>query len=332
MLTRPGTGGPSIATPLLCEHPRARFEPHFTARDYITGSEFMVGYCHECRLHVTWPPPTEDALASFYPPAYYGSGRRFAVAVERLLEGLYTYRAHHIEQRQTPGKVLDVGCGRGLLLSRLRSRGWDTIGTELSEEAAAHARHLGLPVLTGKLEEIGFPNGEFDMVILWHVLEHVRAPRAMLQEVARILKPGGTLLVAVPNFASLEARMSGPGWFHLDVPRHLTHFTPRSLRDVLDQAGLSVFDVNFFSTEYDFFSYVQSTQNRLGLPQNLLYNLLRTRSAKFARRGRGQATLLQIALTLATAPLLAAASVVYAPVVAALGRGATIAAYARKRP
>jgi SAM-dependent methyltransferase len=315
----------------FCDHPRARLEPHFQARDYISGETFLVGLCHDCGLHITWPAPAEEALPSYYPRSYYAEGRRFNSFVERLLDGLYSYRAWHIEQRQAPGKVLDVGCGRGLLMAKLRQRGWETVGTELTDDAAAHARSLGLDVHTGTLEEIGFRDAEFDMVILWHVLEHVPAPRAMLQEVSRILKPGGTLLVAVPNFASREARMSGPGWFHLDVPRHLTHFTPRTLRHVLDQAGLPVFDVNFFSTEYDFFSFVQSTQNRLGLPQNLLYDMLRTRQAKVARHGGSSATAAQKAAALLSAPLLGLAGMVLAPLAAAFGRGATIAAYARKR-
>jgi SAM-dependent methyltransferase len=201
----------------------------------------------------------------------------------------------------------------------------------LSKEAATHARGLGLPVLTGTLERVAFPDDEFDLVIMWHVLEHIHTPGAMLREVSRILKPGGTLLVAVPNFDSLEAGFSGPGWFHLDVPRHLTHFTPRTLRSVLDQAGLQVFDVNFFSTEYDFFSFVQSTQNRLGLPQNLLYNLLRTSGARLSRRGHERVSALQIAAALLSAPFLGFAGLLFAPVAAGVGRGATIAAYARNR-
>jgi hypothetical protein len=100
---------------------------------------------------------------------------------------------------------------------------------------------------------------------------------------------------------------------------------------VLDQAGLQVFDVNFFSTEYDFFSFVQSTQNRLGLPQNLLYNLLRTSGARLSRRGHERVSALQIAAALLSAPFLGLAGLLFAPVAAGVGRGATIAAYARNR-
>ncbi|MEO8286315.1 MAG: methyltransferase domain-containing protein [Chloroflexota bacterium] len=320
--------------PARCSHPRNRVVPLFATHDYITGESFSVAYCYECCLHVTLPVPPENSASRYYPSSYYGSGRRFAGVVEWLLDHLHNYRAYQIEQHQAKGKVLDIGCGRGLLLNKLRQRGWEPQGTELSEEAAAYARdRLGLPVTTQTLEEAGFPDNEFDLVILWHVLEHIQAPRAMLNEVARILKPGGTLLVAVPNLGSWEARWSGPHWFHLDVPRHLTHFTRKTLGDALAEAGLPVTDVNFFSTEYDFFSFVQSVQNKLGLRHNLLYNLLRTRSAKVVAsddNGQARRSGWQWVVALATAVPLTAISFVYAPIMAALGQGATIAAYAKK--
>ena len=278
---RAENGTPTEGNVLLCEHPASRAKTLFSARDYITREDFGLGYCRRCRLDVTIPVPTDAKIGKYYPLGYYGSGRRFMGAVEWLLDHLHNYRAYQIEQHQRPGKVLDVGCGRGLLLNKLRQRGWDPLGTELSEDAAAYARdQLGLPVITQPLEEIGFPSNEFDLVILWHVLEHVQSPRDIVREVARILKPGCTLLVAVPNFGSWEARWSRDKWFHLDVPRHLTHFTPRSLGRILEEAGIPITSVNFFSTEYDFFSFVQSVQNKLGFRHNLLYNLLRTRSAK----------------------------------------------------
>ena len=292
-----------------------------------------MGYCGRCKLNVTTPVPAESKIASYYPSGYYGSGQRFNPIVEWLLNHLYSYRALQIESKHKPGKVLDIGCGRGLLLHKLRQRGWEPHGTELSEEAAAYAKNkLGLPVTTQELKDCHFPDEEFDVVILWHVLEHVRAPRAMLKEVSRVLKPGGVLLVAVPNFGSSEARWTGPGWFHLDVPRHLTHFTPRTLKSALNNAGLQLMSTNFFSTEYDFFSFVQSTQNKLGLRRNYLYNLLRTRSAKVIN-DQGEAehvSLAETALVLATAVPLTLISMVSTPLVAALHKGATIAAYAIK--
>lgn len=269
-------------------------------------------------------------MARYYPSGYYGEGRRFSHMVEWLLDRLYTYRAARIERVKRPGRVLDIGCGRGLLLNKLRQRGWDPYGTELSEEAASYARdELKLPVTTLSLEEANFPDGEFDLVILWHVLEHVRAPREMLKEISRILKPGGLLLVAVPNFGSWEARWGGPIWFHLDVPRHVIYWTRKTLTQELETAGMVVRSASYTSLEYDFFSFVQTTQNKMGLRHNLLYDLLRTRSAKMLgkRRNAGK---MQAVIALATAVPLGVLSLLYVPLVALLREGATLTIYAIK--
>jgi ubiquinone/menaquinone biosynthesis C-methylase UbiE len=179
--------------------------------------------------------------------------------------------------------------------------------------------------------DLDLPSDEFDTVILWHVLEHITDPENLLREVTRILRPGGTLLVAVPNFASVEARWARDKWFHLDVPRHLNHFTPGVLRALLRESGLRPRMTSYFASEYDFFSFVQTVLNKLGLHHNLLYNLLRTRGAKVIEGPRQAAARPRdVVLTLLLLPALAWISLVWAPLIALLGRGATITIYAKK--
>jgi SAM-dependent methyltransferase len=324
-----------------CNHSPRTFRTYFPAQDYVTGEHFTVGYCATCGLHVTSPVPGREEMTRHYPPGYYGTGRRFNLAIEWMLDIIYRYRVWYITREQPPGKALDIGCGRGLLINKLRQQGWDVRGTELSDRAADYARNvLGLRVTTQSLQEAGYPDGEFDLVILWHVLEHMHHPHAVLSEVRRILRPGGRLVLAVPNFGSWEARWGREHWFHLNVPGHLTHFTPGTLKKALERVGLQVVSKSYFSTEYDFFSFVQTALNKLGFHPNRLYNLLRTRTAKLEGKigSRNSQTgptstlerKLEDLLLLATAGPLAAASVVYAPLVAALGKGATIALVAVK--
>jgi len=330
----PTTQTKTAHDPRVCDHPTATLKPLFSTHDYITGDPFVVGYCPKCQLHVTSPSIPDSIIEQYYPHGYYGSGRRFTPIVEWLLDKLYSYRAYQIENQQKPGKVLDIGCGRGLLLDKLRRRGWTPMGTELNEDAAAFARdRLGLPITTEMVENAGFPDNEFDLVILWHVLEHIVSPGVLLKEVARILKPGGTLLVAVPNFGSPEARLGGKHWFHLDVPRHRTHFTKATLGNALNKAGLTITYTNFFSTEYDFFSFTQTVQNKIGIRRNLLYNILRTRSAKVvdAQGNKTWGGIRESILALLLAIPLTLISLVYAPLAAALKKGATFTAYAKKR-
>ncbi len=326
---------PAVAAPAgPCLHPAADQAPLFTARDYISGDLFAVQLCRHCGLARTTPPVPPDELAHYYPQGYYGRGKRYSSVLERLLDWLYSFRGRLIEIANglEPGRVLDVGCGRGLLLQQLRKRGWEVTGTELSEDSASYARDvLRIDVRTADVIDLELPSDYFDTVILWHVLEHIPDPAALLAEVTRLLRPGGTLLVAVPNFGSWEARWGRDRWFHLDVPRHLNHFTPPVLRAMLNQAGLHPRMTSYFASEYDFFSFVQTVQNKLGLRHNLLYNLLRTRGAKvLAGSRRPPAPATHVLAALLSAPVLGAISVVSAPLAAILKQGATITIYAKK--
>jgi SAM-dependent methyltransferase len=137
-----------------------------------------------------------------------------------------------------------------------------------------------LPVAIGELTELAFPSESFDAVVMWHVLEHVADPHATVSEVARILRPGGVFLCAVPNFGSLEARFARDKWFHLDVPRHLNHFTAPVLAKLMTEAGLIRRYSSYIALEYDYFSFTQSVLNRCGLGYNVLYDSLRGADAK----------------------------------------------------
>ena len=273
-----------------CLHPADRLTPLFPAQDYISGERFAIARCGECGFAITTPQPGPAEMPAYYPAGYYGAagGRRFPGLVEWLQERLYGQRVKWVESACGPGargRVLDVGCGRGLLLREFRRRGWEVQGTELSEPAASYGREvLGLPVAVGSLETLGFPANHFDAVTLWHVLEHLPDPRVLLAEVERILKPGGVLFIGVPNFGGWEARLGRDKWFHLDVPRHLTHLTKPTLKRALGERGFLERRWSGFAPEYDWFSFVQSALNRIGLRHNLLYNVLRGGTAKVLDR------------------------------------------------
>src|SRR5207248_5561829 len=140
----------------------------------------------------------------------------------------------------TPGTLLDVGCGRGDLGAAFIRRGWRVSGVEPSPEACAVARRQGVDAREGTLDSVEFPDGSFDAVVMRHSLEHVPDPIADLGRVFRFVRPEGLLVISVPNFDSWERRRFGSAWFHLDLPRHRTHFTPQSLRLALTKTGFEV--------------------------------------------------------------------------------------------
>lgn len=308
-----------------CTHPTARGEPLFPARDYVTGEPFQVIRCGVCGLVRTDPQPGPGEIARYYPPGYHAQAgaRRFPAPVEAVQRSMYGRRARAVERLTgTPGRVLDFGCGPGYLLDAFRRRGWEAQGAELDDRTAAHARSvLGLPVETGVGDRWPWPDRSFDAVVLWHVLEHLADPQATLARAHRVLRPGGVLMIGVPNFASPEARLARAGWFHLDVPRHLIHLEPGWLAAALEASGLEVRGRSFFAPEFDAFSFVQSVENRLGLPHNLLYDVLRGRSSKVLARAAGP---LQVAAALLLAAPLGLLSLPVTGALAAAGRGSSV--------
>jgi 2-polyprenyl-3-methyl-5-hydroxy-6-metoxy-1,4-benzoquinol methylase len=172
----------------------------------------------------------------------------------------------------SPGRILDVGCGKGLLLKGLRDCGWEVVGTELSEVASLRAREAGIQVHNRAVEEIPFDPGSFDVVTLYHCLEHLANPRETLAHLHRLLRPGGWLVVEVPNVGSWYARVFRSDWFHLDVPRHFYHFTPGTLRRMLEAAGFRIKRERTVNLQYDSFGAVQSLLNKVLRRKNLLNN------------------------------------------------------------
>jgi len=136
--------------------------------------------------------------------------------------------------RSSPGpKLLEIGCGVGGYLLSMKTIGWNVVGVEPSEAAAEIARQQGLDVRTGTLEQARFAPGEFEAITLNMVLEHVPSPRKALKLLGGWLNPGGELLIAVPDFNGFEARTFGKYHYGPQVPTHLHHFTPATLRKLL---------------------------------------------------------------------------------------------------
>ncbi len=148
--------------------------------------------------------------------------------------------------RQVPphrldGRVLDIGCGSGGYLAFLAGLGWSCYGVETGAKSRAYAQEvLGLTVHPGPLEACGFPDGFFDVVTMWHVIEHLADPIGTFREIHRILKPDGAVLLRTPNIDSWEARWFRANWYGMDSPRHVCLFSPDTLHALLGRSGFAV--------------------------------------------------------------------------------------------
>lgn len=138
----------------------------------------------------------------------------------------------------TPGgRLLDVGCGNGEFIERMKKLGWYVEGIDLDENAVRVARERGLEVRAGTLESQRYPSMSFDAVTMSHVIEHVHAPIALMRECYRLLKPGGRLVIVTPNASSMGHKYFKEAWRGLEPPRHLCIFTPSSLDRLVKGAG-----------------------------------------------------------------------------------------------
>jgi SAM-dependent methyltransferase len=235
--------------------------------------------CSQCGLMRMREFPTEAEVEAFYQEQDYrgGDASRFPGPIEAMIRQFRLRRARLVDRiLGGKGAVLDIGCGRGLILAELKRRGYTVAGTQLSRTAAEVIRRdHGIDIHLGELPEAAYGAGRFDFVVILHVLEHTADPAGYLREIGRITRPGGWLLVEVPNAGCLTARRHGWGWLHWDLPHHLHHFDGRVLQECLEREGFEVREASWFSLEYGPFGILQAWLNRwLPGPRHFFYRAL----------------------------------------------------------
>ncbi|NJO55778.1 MAG: class I SAM-dependent methyltransferase [Rhodospirillales bacterium] len=197
--------------------------------DLLHGGEgrFRLVTCRRCGHIYQNPRPTIASIDHFYPDDYIPFQtaiedeprwiRRFDRRYGRDRRCLAVHRAARLPLDNTDKRLLDVGCATGIFLDGMRRLGWSVQGVEPSPTAAEYAqKRLGLSVFQGRLEAAGFAEASFDAVTLWDVLEHVHEPEQTLADIHRVLRPGGLLVLSLPNPDSLEARLLGGHWLGWD--------------------------------------------------------------------------------------------------------------------
>ena len=186
-------------------------------------------------------------LGTLYPADYNAYALPANALLRLLATGLFELRYRNALRSEPlrrlgaagPGRLLDVGSGRGDLGLVLQRRGWRVVGLEPSERACIEARQRGVPTEMGTLTEAPMLEAPFDAIVFNHSLEHVVEPLADLGRARELISDGGLLLVLVPNFGSWQRRNFGTYWFHLDLPRHRSHLTATGLTRLFERAGLT---------------------------------------------------------------------------------------------
>ena len=215
----------------------------------VSQEIFTIQQCQACGFLFTNPRPDAASIGRYYESDAYVSHNSGA---QGLINQVYKAARYFTVRRKvalitklnesSQGRLLDYGCGTGHFLAGARRAGWQVTGLEPNARARQDAAaRVGQPILELAALATLAP-GSFDVVTLWHVLEHVHLLNETLDQLIRVLRPGGKLLVAVPNVDSLDAQHYGPDWAAYDVPRHLYHFGPAAMRRLLARHSLTLCD------------------------------------------------------------------------------------------
>lgn len=263
---------------------------HQGLTDYSFGvpGHWQLKICTNPTCQLVWldPMPVQEDLTKIYHNYYTHSiEKKLSPSgfIYRLDQALYrrinwllamltnmrtqqTHRTNLFLQDLTPGKLLDVGCGNGRWLVRMRDLGWQVEGIDFDAEAAQQARtQHGLIVHVGDLSSVDYPDNHFDAIILQHVIEHLPDPVKILTECQRILKPKGRLVVITPNIQSWGHQHFGPHWRGLESPRHLYLFSRQTLTHVAQQSGFN--QIETFTTAAGAYYELASSQKLKNLSQ-----------------------------------------------------------------
>lgn len=226
----------------------AEFEIVLRVKDYtVSGEIFPVAECRSCSLRFTQDVPDAQSIGPYYKSEDYISHTNTAKGLINRLYHLVRKRTLAGKRKlvtkqtgQTKGKLLDVGSGTGAFLAEMKQHGWETTGLEPDPDArkvAMEQHHVELQDMDALS---GLVAGNYDAITLWHVLEHVHELHATVQQFHHLLKDGGKLIIAVPNYTSPDAGLYKEHWAAYDVPRHLYHFSPRSMQVLMEKHGLQI--------------------------------------------------------------------------------------------
>lgn len=222
--------------------------PVLTAIDHTVSHEkFMIYECGTCTLRFTQDVPNADSIGPYYKSENYISHSNTS---KGLVNSLYqSVRKRTIASKckmveklsgVTKGDLLDMGSGVGTFASAMQQRGWNVTGLEPDADARAMANQLYQLKLDDTSRFNSLTPASYDAITLWHVLEHVHALHEYVQQLRHVLKPGGKIFIAVPNYTSKDAVIYGQYWAAYDVPRHLYHFSPKSMEILMQKNGLKI--------------------------------------------------------------------------------------------
>ena len=283
---------------------------------------FHLVKCLDCSLCFIENMPKKEELARYYGREYYAQ-KNFSNKLMNKIAMLS--RVSKIKAKK--GSILDYGCGNGDFLLKMKQEGWNVNGVEFSEAGRKMAENkLGIKINDEKW--FNKLNKKFDVITLWHVLEHIEMPNETLKKLRKILNKNGLLAMSVPNIDAFQSNIFKKNTFHLDIPRHSVHYSPKSISRLLNTNRFKVIGFNHYSLEYNPFGLIQSFLNSIGCEFNFLYNLIKR---GYKRRVGPLKFFYSFFATFILLPFLIPIAVPITYIESFLGHGASFVVYAKKR-
>ena len=245
---------------------------HIELKDlFLTQEPFKILECKDCGLLYTTPRPNKDEIGKYYKSDEYYSHQEnkegFIPKVYEKVKSINLKNKYTIATEKTrKGKILDIGCGVGDFLHTMEQHGWEGTGVEPSEEAKAIAKKRIKAQLFSSEEQENLTEGSFDVITMWHVLEHVDALRWQIQQLYRLCKPGGRIIIALPNYKSYDGQYYKAAWAAYDVPRHLNHFNEETIIKIFEESHLKHIKTEKLHWDAYYISYMSEKYLHHSLP------------------------------------------------------------------
>ncbi len=239
--------------------------------EFLTKEDFHICECLNCGLLYTMPRPNSEKIGEYYKSdEYYSHQENKKGFIPKVYERVKKNNLKHKYKLTTEGirqgKLLDIGCGVGDFLHTAETHGWDCIGVEPSEEAKIIAKQRTKAQIIESKELESIPNQTFDIITMWHVLEHVENLKWQVEQLERLIKPTGRIVIAIPNYKSYDGQYYKEKWAAYDVPRHLNHFDRTIITKIFKTKGLILTKTDKLKWDAYYISYMSEQYKLHQLP------------------------------------------------------------------
>lgn len=261
--------------------------------EFLTKEDFHICECLNCGLLYTMPRPDKEKIGNYYKSEeYYSHQENKKGFIPKIYERVKKTNLKHKYKIATEGlkigKMLDIGCGVGDFLHTAETHGWECIGVEPSEEAKEIARQRTKAKIIESKELENIPDQTFDIITMWHVLEHVDNLNWQVEQLQRLIKPTGRIIIALPNYKSYDGQYYKEKWAAYDVPRHLNHFNRITVTKIFKTSSLHLKKTDKLKWDAYYISYMSEQYKLHQLPlfrgayHGLISNMKARRSGEWS--------------------------------------------------